>query len=142
MPRNLSNESAGASSNAANNGPEGDVLLAGGVSAGSPQTFTGHNQFTEPVQVNTLNSALDIVVGRYLYTNNDIGTRNSSGSYLKDSQANIPSVLQENNSRFKLTVSASSAALQLRPSVPRCSLWMNFLSGSSTDRWIFLCNVT
>ena len=72
MPRNLSNESAGASSNAANNGPEGDVLLAGGVSAGSPQTFTGHNQFTEPVQVNTLNSALDIVVGRYLYTNNDI----------------------------------------------------------------------
>jgi hypothetical protein len=72
MPRNLSNESAGASSNAANNGPEGNVLLAGGVSAGSPHTFTGHNQFTEPVQVNTLNSALDIVVGRYLYTNNDI----------------------------------------------------------------------
>ena len=50
----------------------GDALLAGGVSAGSPQIFTGHNRFSENLQTNALTSSLDVVVGRYLYTGNDI----------------------------------------------------------------------
>ena len=53
-------------------GGSGDALLGGGVSAGSPQIFTGHNRFSENIQANALSSSLDVVVGRYLYAGNDI----------------------------------------------------------------------
>ena len=70
MVRYLNNSKPNNSDDAddVDDGGSGDALLAGGVSAGSPQIFTGHNRFSENVQVNALTSSLDVAVLVVIYT--------------------------------------------------------------------------